>query len=346
MSAGPLRVSPLRVGFLGAGFIATMHSKLLRAAGSTIERAGVFDIDAERTARFAAASGHRGCNSEDEVLDTCDAVIVCTWTSEHRRLVEAAASRCLAVLCEKPLATTLADAQAMRSAVNAAGVVNQVGLVLRFIPRWVMAVELAHDPLAGRVMAVVFRDDQYIPVQGQYASTWRGDVTRAGAGVLLEHSVHDLDMLELIGGPIDTVCAHTSNFHQIAGIEDVATAMFSFTNGAHATLATVWHDNLARPSGRHVEIICERRMITLAGDDFDGPISWQDSNGTVATLHGDALNAAASALLVRGPNPDIAFVRAALDNTPAAPDFVDAVRAQTIADACYRSAASNTTVHI
>lgn len=337
---------PLRVGFLGAGFIATMHSKLLRAAGASIERAGVFDCDAERTQQFAAASGHRICGSEGEVLDTCDAVIVCTWTSEHRRLVEAAAARGLAVLCEKPLATTLADAQAMLACVGAAGIVNQVDLVLRFIPRWVMAAELTRNAEAGRLMAVVFRDDQYIPIQGQYASTWRADVTRAGAGVLLEHSVHDLDVLELIGGPITTVRAHTSNFHEIAGIEDVATAMFGFANGAHATLTTVWHDNLSRPSGRHVEIICERRVITLSGDDFAGPISWQDSDGATDSLQGDALDAAAAPLLTMGPNPDVAFVRAAIDNTPAYPDFALAVRAQTIAHACYRSAAADATLHV
>jgi predicted dehydrogenase len=45
-------------------------------------------------------------------------------------------------------------------------------------------------------MNVVFRDDQYLPTQGVYASTWRADAALAGSGVLLEHSIHDLDLLE------------------------------------------------------------------------------------------------------------------------------------------------------
>jgi 4-hydroxybenzoate polyprenyltransferase len=51
------------------------------------------------------------------------------------------------------------------------------------------------------VLTVVFRDDQYLPVRGVYKSSWRGDVARAGAGTLLEHSIHDLDLLEWLLGP-------------------------------------------------------------------------------------------------------------------------------------------------
>ena len=134
-----------------------------------VERAGVYDPDAERAARFAAASGSVVCASEDEVLDGCDAVYVCTWTSEHPRLVAAAVERGLAVFCEKPLATTLAAAEAMAAAVAGSGVTNQVGLILRRSPAFVWARHLVEAPEAGRVMAVVFRDDQYIPVQGTTA---------------------------------------------------------------------------------------------------------------------------------------------------------------------------------
>ena len=55
------------------------------------------------------------------MLDGCDAVYVCTWTSEHPRLVAAAVERGLAVFCEKPLATTLAAAEAMAAAVAGVG---------------------------------------------------------------------------------------------------------------------------------------------------------------------------------------------------------------------------------
>ena len=99
----------LRVGFLGAGLIATYHSKSLRRSGAAVSRSGVYDQDLQRAQAFAKASGHTVMQSEDEVLDSCDAVYVCTWTSEHARQVEKAVARRLAVFCEKPLAFDLAD---------------------------------------------------------------------------------------------------------------------------------------------------------------------------------------------------------------------------------------------
>ena len=64
----------MRVGFLGAGLIATYHSKSLRRSRENVMWAGVFDPDTARSEAFAQASGARVCSSEDEVIDTCDAV--------------------------------------------------------------------------------------------------------------------------------------------------------------------------------------------------------------------------------------------------------------------------------
>src|SRR5690349_15566975 len=140
----------LRVGFLGAGLIANFHSKSLRRSGVEAElgvvRAGVYDPDRTRAEVFAAASGHTACSNEAEVLDGCDAVYVCTWTNEHPRLVDEAARRGLAVFCEKPLAITTAAAEHMAATVAAAGVTNQVGLVLRRAPTYLWARHLIEDP--------------------------------------------------------------------------------------------------------------------------------------------------------------------------------------------------------
>ncbi|HUC32740.1 MAG TPA: Gfo/Idh/MocA family oxidoreductase, partial [Ilumatobacteraceae bacterium] len=127
---------PLRIGFLGAGLIATYHSKSLRRSGAPIERRGVFDPDRERAAAFASASGHTVYDSEDAVIDDCDAVYVCTWTSEHPRQVAKAIAARRHVFCEKPLAFTTAEAVAMADAAAAAGITHQVGLVLRRSPAY------------------------------------------------------------------------------------------------------------------------------------------------------------------------------------------------------------------
>ena len=99
----------------------------------------------ERAAAFADASGHTAMAGEDDVLDNCDAVYICTWTSEHLRQVEKAAGRGLAVFCEKPLAFDLPTAEKMAGLVGDAGVVNQVGLVLRRSPAYLWAKHLIDD---------------------------------------------------------------------------------------------------------------------------------------------------------------------------------------------------------
>src|SRR3954451_3726536 len=155
-----------RIGFLGAGLIATYHSKSLRGSGADVQRAGVFDVDRARAETFAERSGAHVCASEDEVLDGCDAVYICTWTSEHARLVAAAAERGLAVFCEKPLGVNLEMARSMTETVALAGVVNQVGLVLRHSPAFGMLKAIAEDERNGRPMSIVFRDLHYIPITG------------------------------------------------------------------------------------------------------------------------------------------------------------------------------------
>ena len=333
--------SPTRVGFLGAGLIATYHSKSLKRSGAAVVRTGVFDPDTERATAFAAASGHTVYDSEDAVIADCDAVYICTWTNEHPRLLAKAVAAGRHVFCEKPLAFTTAEAVKMAQTAAAAGVTHQVGLVLRRSPAYLWAKHLIDEPTAGRVMTVVFRDDQFIPIQGHYASTWRADKALVGAGTLLEHSIHDVDMLRYLVGEVRRLSAHTENFHGYDGIEDVATSSLRFVNGATGTLTSVWHDNLARPSLRRVEIFCERRHVVIEGDDWFGPVSWTDADGAGGTLSNEELVAAVAPMREGSDNPDAEFIRAIQEGRAATPDLFTAVRAHQIVDAMYASAAAD-----
>jgi myo-inositol 2-dehydrogenase/D-chiro-inositol 1-dehydrogenase len=320
----------LRVGFLGGGFIAHYHGKMLHRSGADVEIAMVHDPDTTKGAAFAAASGAAIAASEDELLSSVDAVYVCTWTAEHPRLVIEAARRGLPVFCEKPLAVDLAGATAMRDAVADAGVVNQVGLVLRDSPAFLTLRRLVNAPESGRVMSVVFRDDQYLPIQGQYGSSWRADRTKAGAGTLLEHSIHDVDMLEWLFGPIAAGSATSASFHEIDGIEDAVVASLRFASGALGSLVSVWHDLLERPSLRRVEVLCERAHFWL-DDDVAGPVHYTRPGGDEGSTSSPG---------VELRNPDGAFVEAARTGTPATPDLAVAWRAHVVTDALYRSAAA------
>ena len=330
----------VRIGFLGAGLIATYHGKSLRRSGADHVIAAVHDVDSERTVAFAQASGAAPMASEEAVLDAVDAVYVCTWTSEHPRLVAAAAEWGLPVFCEKPLATTLADAQAMTEAVTAAGVVNQVGLVLRSSPAFLELKHQIEDPRSGRVQAVVLRDDQFLPVQGMYGSTWRADPARAGAGTMLEHSIHDVDILEWLLGPVASVSARSSTFHDNPGIEDTVAATMEVAGGAQVSLTSVWHQLLERPSLRRVEVICEHAFLTLEHDVL-GPVTWTRPREQGALEGAELFSAVAARHDGHQPNQDRGFVEAVASGEPGPhPDFRTALRAHQVVDAIYRSAAA------
>jgi predicted dehydrogenase len=331
----------LAVGFLGAGFISAVHEMFLsRVPGHRI--VAVHDPDQARAEAMAARHG-ADVVDEDELLERVDAVYVASWTSEHPRLVARAAAAGRAVFCEKPLAVDAAAVDGMVEAVQAAGVVNQVGLVLRFSPPFRLVHHLLADERAGRVLAVSFRDDQFLPVQGQYGSTWRIDAARAGRGAMLEHSIHDVDLLRWLLGPVTSASAVTRSYHGHHRIDDVAAARFEFASGAVANLTSVWHDILERPSMRHVEVFCERLHVVVEGD-VAGPVRWQLAGAEPRMLEGEALLADLRSRGDRRSNPARSFLDAVRAGTPADPDFAAAVPAHRIVDAVYRSADEGGTV--
>ncbi len=202
----------IRVGFIGTGFIARTHNWFLKHTAADHRIIAVHDLDTMRARAFADRVGAEVVG-EDELLERVDAVFVTTWTSEHERLVAAAAERGVAVFCEKPLAFDEAAAQRMVDAVETAGVANHVGLVLRFVPQFLHAKALLADERAGRLLAVSFRDDQFIPIQSHYGSTWRIDPERCGRGTLLEHSIHDVDVMQWMCGPVGSVSGTVREVH-------------------------------------------------------------------------------------------------------------------------------------
>ncbi len=330
---------------IGCGLIGRSHASGLREAPQA-DLVAVYDNDRDRAERHAAEFSPLGLDAVAQdaraVIDAVDAVYVCTWTSEHRALVSAAAAAGKAVFCEKPLATTLSDAVAMTETVATAGVINQVGLVLRHSPAFRVLRSLIQRPEVGPIMNVVFRDDQYIPTQGLYGSTWRGDYGKAGGGALLEHSIHDLDLLQWMMGDIAEVSARMGSVHQLAGIDDQATVTLVAENGAQASLVSVWHDVLTRPSQRRVEVFTLKGYFSLEGD-WNGPVTYdiaETEAGPPSTgrFEGRKLLAECARLGGHGQQPDADFVDAVLAGRSAYPDFDVALAAHRLADAAYRSA--------
>jgi predicted dehydrogenase len=338
-----------RIGFVGTGVIAWAHAiglqAMIRAGVVNAEVVAVHDLDHERASGFAAVNGAVVASNVTEVVERSDAVWVCTPTAAHRRAVEAAVASGRAVFCEKPLAPDLAGAQALAATVAGGGVPAQVGLVLRYAPVFRALRDVIASGELGPPMAAIFRDDQYFPVQGVYGSTWRGDAAVAGGGCLIEHSIHDLDILRFCLGEVSEVTARTANFSGHEGVEDLATVSLQFANGASAELVSVWHDILSRGSTRRVEVFCRRGMAWL-DNDFLGPLHVQTTEGTEVrpcpppgwvrdlSLGDDDIGLAISAYV----EADRAFLDAVCERRDPAPSFAEAVVAHRLVDAAYRSA--------
>jgi predicted dehydrogenase len=323
---------------LGAGFSAGEHAAFIRAAPHA-ELSAVYDPVPERAARFGADTGAAVLDSPDELIRKSDAVYVCTPTSEHHEAVEAVASCKKPLFCEKPLGRDLHEAHAVSDLVVASGIINQVGLVMRYSPAFYwMRYLLGQQERSGRILTISIRSDQFLPIHGVYASAWRKEMEKAGGGVLLEHSIHDLDMIEQLVGPVRSLAASTREVHRFTGIEDVALVSFESESGATGSLVSVWHDMSERPENRRVEVICERLWFALDGHYHLGPVHWQWTGEKQASLVGSALKDAALRKGLETDNEDAAFAGAVIRSQEATPTVLDALRAHQLVDVAYRSA--------
>ena len=346
------------VGLIGCGHIGQFHSRNLRGSLRSElvpgEYVAVCDRVVERAESFANITGATTVTADAETVFSTprlNAVYICTETAEHLALVKRAAALGLAIFCEKPLAKTLADVREMVDAVEQAGVVNQVGLVLRYSPVFTVLKEMMSAPDLGPLLTAHLRDDQFFPIRGHYGSSWRGKFERAGGGTLIEHSIHDVDLFHWLFGEIEAVRCHiryaTEDPGVDAGVEDVAVATFQHAGGHQTSLSSLWHAMDDRPSARHLEVFFEGGYFAT-DHDFLGPIRYQGRTGPIGELSAEEVMERYSAitglegdlltLAGRGMYEDFRFLECVTAGTPAFPDFRTALQAHSVVDACYRSA--------
>jgi predicted dehydrogenase len=336
---------------VGCGHIGTVHSYAIKQLvdADLVDAAvtSTYDVDANRAEQFARWHHARPAASLAALVAEVDAVWICTWTAAHLEAVTLAADAGRAVFCEKPLAPTFADCERVANALER--VPHQVGLVLRHAPVFARAADLIASGTYGRPLATTMRDDQYFPIQGQYGSTWRKDVAAAGGGTLIEHSIHDVDVLRwLLGDPVALSARATSHFGH-AGIDDVVAVTMAYSDGSTAQLTSIWHQVLSRESSRRLEVFLEDALL-WTDDDYLGPLHVQTSAGTEryegalpewadrltvppVYAHGVAAYAA----------PTKAFLDALSTSGPAAvgaPSAAEALAAHRLVDRAYASAAA------
>ena len=352
-----------QVGIIGGGVMGTVHGKsvhfCLKSGLIEGELVGVAEEDPERRERFARASGARLATASAEELiasPEINTIYLCTPTFNHLELTRKVAAAGKALFCEKPLAFDARDAALMRDAARAAGITHQVGLVMRFSPViWVMR-ELIHDEASGRPMTCVMIDDQFFPIQGHYQSTWRGDVTKVGAGTLLEHAIHDVDVLLSYFGKVRRVHGVTRHFFEREGVEDVSSAMLEFENGAIVNHVSIWHNVLHRGSSRRMHVTCENAQYSWEDDDYAGTIRCETNaaGGRTDIDSKEIVRRFAEGLPIEDERlkefviehdlgqsyllEDYTFLKAVSEDRQSWLDFDVAVQAHAVVDAIYESA--------
>lgn len=229
---------PVILAVAGAGAIGRKHIAALGA--SRTARLGAIVDPSDDAAALAASLGvpHHAGLSE---LTGVAGVILATPTALHLPQTLDCIGRGLAVLVEKPVTATAADALAMADAAEAAGVPVLVGHHRRHNPRIARARELVRSGAIGRVVAVqasvlLCKPDEY------FAPEWR---RQPGAGPILTNLIHDIDLLRHIVGEIADVQAVQSNALRGFPIEDTVAAVLRFENGALGTVTV--SDTAAAP---------------------------------------------------------------------------------------------------
>jgi 1,5-anhydro-D-fructose reductase (1,5-anhydro-D-mannitol-forming) len=189
-----------------------------------------------------------------------DGVIVCSENAGHRDLVIRAAEAGIPVLCEKPLATTLADGRAMVAACERRGVPLMMAYPVRFSPA---VAELRRAVVAGtlgELQACVGRNNGRIPLGGR---SWFTDQDLAGGGALMDHVVHVADvLLMLLDSPAVQVYAQANRiFHGgTVQVETGGILAVTFGSGVAATIDFSWSRPDSYPVWGGV-------TLELAGDD-------------------------------------------------------------------------------
>jgi 1,5-anhydro-D-fructose reductase (1,5-anhydro-D-mannitol-forming) len=229
--------TPLRWGLIGATTIAREWViGAIRAEGSEI--VSVMSTNAERARDYAAAQAiPHATTSLDDLLGRADAVYIATTNDLHHAQVLAAAKAKRHILCEKPLALTLADARAMVEACREVGVVLATNHHLRnAATHRAMREAIAQGRIGRPLFARVFHAVQLPPhLQG-----WRIKDPATGAGVVMDITVHDADTLRFVLDDEPEAVAAMVQHSGLGegGIEDGVMGVIRFRSG----LLAQFHD--------------------------------------------------------------------------------------------------------
>ncbi|MBY0375837.1 MAG: Gfo/Idh/MocA family oxidoreductase [Bryobacteraceae bacterium] len=246
----------LRVAMIGYGFMGRAHSNAYKRLNDffPVEHKIVLKAacarNEEKVKAFAAQWGYERVETDwRKVVNApdIDLIDICTPNDTHAEIAIAAAAAGKMILCEKPLARTVAESQPMVDAVTKAGVPNMVWFNYRRVPAITLAKQLIDEGRIGKpyhFRANFLQDWTISPdVPQGGAALWRLDVNAAGSGVTGDLLAHNIDCAMWLNGPITRVTARTETFvkermHSLTGkvepvgIDDACLFLCEFANGS------------------------------------------------------------------------------------------------------------------
>ena len=232
-----MKNKPLKFGVVGLGSIARHHIKSIAATGGC-ELIAVTSSSAEKRKNAQTEHGVRAFSTVEEMvqLPELDVVCICTPSGMHRDPCIVAAQAGKHVITEKPLEINLARAQEMIDACRQAEVTLSCIFQNRYIPEYQSLVESVAQGKLGKLVLGNAYVKWYRPPEYYASNPWRGTLTGDGGAALINQSIHSIDQLINVMGPVKSVMGKVATLtHAIEG-EDVGTAILEFENGALGTI--------------------------------------------------------------------------------------------------------------
>jgi predicted dehydrogenase len=246
-------IPAMRIGIIGTGTMGQVHAAAWQSVGA--ELAGCFSSNPAQAEEFAKRYKTHAFASYPELLNNADIVDVCTPTALHKPMVLAAAEAGKHVICEKPIALAIEDAQAMINACR--GVRFFVGMVLRFFPQYRLAKESVVAGRIGKPAVLRLKRVSYVPQKPP--DDWYFNEATSG-GMVIDLMIHDFDYVRWLAGEVERVYALKSSATEGPG--QYVQVILRMRSGAIALIEGGW----ANPPGVF------RTALDLSGSD--GLIEW------------------------------------------------------------------------
>ncbi len=235
----------MRFAIIGIGNIAPIHAAAIGGVPGA-ELVAVATRNESHGRAFTAAHGGAWYTDHRDLLAQArpDVVAICTPHDLHAPMALDAAEAGAHVLCEKPLARTVAECDAMIDACDRAGVRLGVAFQSRFEP---LSIRLKAALDAGRLGRLLWTSANTLwhRTDAYYRSgPWRGTWAHEGGGVLINQAIHAIDLLIWLAGQPERVTARTRTLNHAIEVEDAALAILEYADGA---LGLIQATTIAQP---------------------------------------------------------------------------------------------------